>query len=303
MSHHHGHNHSATGQANRKNLVIAMVIIGSWMFIQFFGALWTGSLALLADAAHMFNDFFNLFISLIAIMLAAKAATKKRTFGNHRYEVLSSLFNSVALLVIAGFIIREAIDRFFNPQTVMGGEMMIIAVIGLIANLGAMYVLMRGEIKENLNMRGAYLHVLGDTLGSVAAIVAGVIIYLFGWYIADPILSIVIALMISFSAFHLLKDTVHVLLEGTPVTININEIETSLLNIEGVINVHDLHVWTITSGINSLTCHLIIEPSYSEYHHEILLEANLWIRDNLHIEHSTIQIEKEDLREIEHPHV
>ncbi|MCM3715464.1 cation diffusion facilitator family transporter [Alkalihalobacillus oceani] len=301
MSHHH--NYQATGQANKKNLILAMVIIGSWMFVQFIGGLWTGSLALLADAVHMLNDFSNLLISLIAIILAAKAATNKRTFGNHRYEILSSLFNSIALLVIAVFIIREAIARLMNPQEVMGGEMMVFAIIGLIANLAAMYVLMRGDVKENLNMRGAYLHVLGDTLGSVAAITAAIIIYFFNWYIADPILSIVIALMISFSAVRLLKDTVHVLLEGTPVHINIKDIEESLLNIEGVINVHDLHVWTITSGINSLTCHLIIKPSYSNCHHEILLEANQLIRDKLHIDHSTIQIEKEDMRKIEHPDV
>ncbi|WP_413376125.1 cation diffusion facilitator family transporter [Alkalihalobacillus sp. 1P02AB] len=302
MGHHHGHHH-ATGQENKKNLVIAMIIIGSWMFIQFLGGLWTGSLALLADAVHMFNDFSNLFISLLAIILAAKAATHKRTFGNHRYEVLSSLFNSVALLVIAAFVIREAIGRLMSPQEVMGGAMMLIAFIGLLANIGAMFALMRGDVKDNLNMRGAYLHVLSDTLGSVAAIIAGIIIYFTSWYMADPILSIIIALMIAFSGFRLLKDTVHVLLEGTPASINVVEVENDLLAIEGVTNVHDLHIWTITSGINSLTAHLVIDPSYSEEHHEILLQANHYIREKLHIEHSTIQIEKEDLREWEHPSI
>ncbi|MFA9455204.1 cation diffusion facilitator family transporter [Halalkalibacter sp. AB-rgal2] len=294
------HHHHHTGQVNKRNLMIAMVIIGSWMFIQFIGGLWTGSLALLADAVHMFNDFSNLLISLVAIILASKAATRKRTFGNHRFEILAALLNSVALLIISVFIIREAIDRFMSPQEVMGGAMIFIAFIGLIANIGAMFALMRGDVKDNLNMRGAYLHVLSDTLGSVAAIVAGIIIYFTGWFVADPILSIIIAIMISFTAFSLLKETIHILLEGTPKNIHLQEVENALLQVEGVINIHDLHVWTITSGINSLTAHLIIEPSYSEKHHDILLQANHYIRTKLHIEHSTIQIEKEDLRVQEH---
>ncbi|WP_078596417.1 cation diffusion facilitator family transporter [Evansella clarkii] len=298
-----GQHHHHTGQKNKKNLIIAMVMIGSWMVIQFIGGLWTGSLALLADAVHMLNDFSNLLISLVAIILAAKAVTRKRTYGNHRYEVLAALFNSVALLVISVFIFREAIVRLMSPQEIIAGGMIFIAFIGLIANIGAMFALMRGDVKDNLNMRGAYLHVLSDTLGSVAAILAGTIIYFTGWYIADPILSIIIAIMIAFTAFSLLKDTVHVLLEGTPKNINLEEVENALMSIEGVINIHDLHVWTITSGINSLTVHLIIEPSYSENHHKILLQANEYIRTKLHIDHSTIQIEKEDLRDYEHQSV
>ncbi|ADU32233.1 cation diffusion facilitator family transporter [Evansella cellulosilytica] len=300
MGHHHHNHHHHTGQKNKKNLIIAMLMIGSWMIIQFIGGLWTGSLALLADAVHMLNDFSNLLISLVAIILAAKAVTQKRTYGNHRYEVLAALFNSVALLVISVFIFREAIFRFMSPQEIIAEGMIFIAFVGLIANIGAMYALTRGDVKENLNMRGAYLHVLSDTLGSVVAILAGVIIYFTGWYMADPILSIIIAIMIAFTAFSLLKDSVHVLLEGTPENINVKEIEHALLNIKGVINIHDLHVWTITSGINSLTVHLIIDPSYSEKNHEILLQANEYIRTNLNIKHSTVQIEKEDLREHEH---
>ncbi|KMK76271.1 cation diffusion facilitator family transporter [Alkalihalobacillus pseudalcaliphilus] len=300
MGHHH-HHHS-TGQANKKNLIIAMIIIGSWMFIQFLGGLWTGSLALLADAVHMFNDFSNLFISLIAIILAAKAATKRRTFGNHRYEVLSSLLNSLALLAIVFFVVKEAIDRIISPQDVMGGAMMIIAIIGLIANIGAMFALTRGDVKNNLNMRGAYLHVLSDTLGSVAAIIAALIIYFTGWNIADPILSILISFMIAFSAFRLLKDTVHVLLEGTPDHIDIEQVKQDLLQMKGVENVHDLHIWTITSGINSLTVHLIVNPQYISQQ-DALIQANQYVRETLDIKHSTIQIETDDMREFEHPNI
>ncbi|MED4127805.1 cation diffusion facilitator family transporter [Shouchella miscanthi] len=292
--HHHGHSHHhSTGQANKRNLLFAMLIIGSWMFIQFIGGLWTGSLALLADAVHMFNDFANLFISFLAITLAAKAATKTRTFGNHRYEVLSSLLNSVMLLVIAFFIVREAIGRFIEPEEVMGSGMIVLAFIGLLANLGAMYVLMRGDVKNNLNMRGAYLHVLSDTLGSVAAVLAGVIILTTGWYLADPILSIVIALMIALSAIRLLKDTLHVLMEGTPKYIDIDEVNAKILAIDGVKHVHDLHVWTITSGIDRLSAHVVIDADKKIDAQDVLMRANDYFRHTLHIENTTIQIERE----------
>ncbi|WDF05267.1 MULTISPECIES: cation diffusion facilitator family transporter [Shouchella] len=292
--HHHGHSHHhSTGQANKRNLLFAMLIIGSWMFIQFIGGLWTGSLALLADAVHMFNDFANLFISFLAITLAAKAATKTRTFGNHRYEVLSSLLNSVMLLVIAFFIVREAIGRFIEPEEVMGSGMIVLAFIGLLANLGAMYVLMRGDVKNNLNMRGAYLHVLSDTLGSVAAVLAGVIILTTGWYLADPILSIVIALMIALSAIRLLKDTLHVLMEGTPKYIDIDEVNAKILAIDGVKRVHDLHVWTITSGMDRLSAHVVIDADKKIDAQDVLMRANDYFQHTLHIENTTIQIERE----------
>ncbi|AIC96471.1 MULTISPECIES: cation diffusion facilitator family transporter [Shouchella] len=294
MGHHHGHSHHhSTGQANKRNLLFAMLIIGSWMFIQFIGGLWTGSLALLADAVHMFNDFANLFISFLAITLAAKAATKTRTFGNHRYEVLSSLLNSVMLLVIAFFIVREAIGRFIEPEAVMGGGMIILAFIGLLANLGAMYVLMRGDVKNNLNMRGAYLHVLSDTLGSVAAVIAGIIILTTGWYLADPILSILIAFMIALSAIRLLKDTIHVLMEGTPSHIDIDEVNAELRSIDGVKRVHDLHIWTITSGMDRLSAHVIIDADRKIDSQDVLMHANDYFRKKLHIENTTIQIERE----------
>lgn len=293
MGHHHGHNHHhhSTGQANKKNLVFAMIIIGSWMFIQFIGGLWTGSLALLADAVHMFNDFANLFISFLAITLAARAATKTRTFGNHRYEVLSSLLNSVMLLVIAFFIIREAIGRFVEPQEVMGGGMIVLAFIGLLANLGAMFVLMRGDVKDNLNMRGAYLHVLSDTLGSIAAVLAGVIILLTGWYTADPLLSILIAVMISISAVRLLKDTLHVLMEGTPQRIEIDDVRAKLSAISGVKDVHNLHIWTITSGMDCLTAHIVIKSNSEVTYQQVLQEANEYVHHHLQIEHTTIQVQ------------
>ena len=180
--------------------------------------------------------------------------------------------------------------------------MMIIAIIGLIANIGAMFALTRGDVKNNLNMRGAYLHVLSDTLGSVAAIIAALIIYFTGWNIADPILSILISFMIAFSAFRLLKDTVHVLLEGTPDHIDIEQVKQDLLQMKGVENVHDLHIWTITSGINSLTVHLIVNPQYISQQ-DALIQANQYVRETLDIKHSTIQIETDDMREFEHPNI
>lgn len=286
MAHHH-----STGQANKKNLTLAMILIGSWMFIQFAGGLWTGSLALLADAVHMLNDFGNLFISLLAIILAAKAATATRTFGNHRFEVLSSLLNGVMLLVIAFFIIREAIERFIEPQEVMGGWMLVLALIGLLVNIGAMFVLSRGDVKNNLNMRGAYLHVLGDTLGSVAAVMAGLIIILTGWYTADPLLSIIISILISISAIRLLKEVLHVLMEGAPAHIETEKVRDKLASIPGVKQVDDLRIWTITSGKDSVTTHLRIANTDSESYQTILQKAYTYLHNELNIEYVTVQLD------------
>ncbi|CAM3815911.1 cation diffusion facilitator family transporter [Alkalicoccus chagannorensis] len=285
--------HHFSIEANKRNLKAAMILIGSWMVIQFFGALWTGSLALLADAFHMVNDFANLLLSLVAIVLAGRAATWTRTFGSQRYEILAALVNSAALLVIAVLVMREALLRLASPEEVMGGTMMIFAFIGLLINLGAMYVLMRGDVKHSLNMRGAYLHVLSDTLGSVAAVTGGLIIYLTGWYTADPLLSVLIALLIGWTGFRLLQESVHVLLEGTPPHIDLQEVEQQLLAIEGVINVHAIHAWTINSGSDSFTAHLVLEAAHRRSRDEVRMEAEHYLRETMRFTHCTIQLEEE----------
>jgi len=291
--HHHGHDHSRDG--NKKGLIIALSITAGIMLLEFIGGLITNSLALLADSGHMLSDTASLTLSLVAIGFAAKAASPKRTFGYHRFEILAAFFNGITLFLIAGFIIYEAYGRFFEPPTVASGSMMLIALVGLLANLISAWSLMsKGDVKDNVNLRSAYLHVLGDALGSVGAIVAGIVMYFFDWYIADPIISVVVALLILKGAWGIIKHTVHVLMEGTPAAIDQQEVKKALESIDGVINVHDLHIWTITSGLNSLSSHLLIKDEENEQ--VILQKAIHVIEKEFHIGHTTIQVEKSMLQ-------
>ena len=182
-----------------------------------------------------------------------------KSYGFYRFEILAALFNGVTLFVIAGFIVWEAYGRFFEPPTVASGYMMLIASIGLLANIISAWSLMRkGDVKNNVNLRSAYLHIIRDALGSVGAIIAGILMLVFNWYIADPIISVVVAFLILKSGWGVIKHSVHILMEGTPLTIDQQEVKTVLEKIDGVIDVHDLHIWTITSGLDSLSCHMLI---------------------------------------------
>ncbi|KZM54754.1 cation diffusion facilitator family transporter [Aeribacillus composti] len=290
-SHHHSHDHhDFNRENNKKGLIIALLITVGILLLEFFGGLITNSLALLSDSGHMLSDASSLALSLIAIWFAAKPASPNKTYGFYRFEILAALFNGVTLFVIAGFIIWEAVQRFFNPPTVASGSMMLIASIGLFANLLSAWVLMRkGDVKHNVNVRSAYLHVIGDALGSVGAIAAGFIMWLFDWYIADPIISILVALLILKGAWGVLKHSIHILMEGTPVTIDQNEVKKALKSIEGVKDVHDLHIWTITSGLDSLSCHILIEDHQDSQ--KVLQAAIHMIEEKFKILHTTIQIE------------
>ncbi|WP_339211025.1 cation diffusion facilitator family transporter [Aeribacillus sp. FSL K6-8210] len=290
-SHHHSHDHhDFNRENNKKGLIIALLITVGILLLEFFGGLMTNSLALLSDSGHMLSDASSLALSLIAIWFAAKPASPNKTYGFYRFEILAALFNGVTLFVIAGFIIWEAVQRFFNPPTVASGSMMLIASIGLLANLLSAWVLMRkGDVKHNVNVRSAYLHVIGDALGSVGAIAAGFIMWLFDWYIADPIISILVALLILKGAWGVLKHSIHILMEGTPVTIDQNEVKKALKSIEGVKDVHDLHIWTITSGLDSLSCHILIEDHHDSQ--KVLQAAIHMIEEKFKILHTTIQIE------------
>lgn len=293
--HDHGHHHSHAREGNKKGLAIAFIITAGIMLLEFFGGLLTNSLALLADSGHMLSDAGSLALSLVAIWFAARAASPKKTYGYYRFEILAALFNGGTLFVIAGMIVYHAYGRFFEPQTVASGSMIIIAFIGLAANLlSAWFLISKGDVKDNVNLRSAYLHVLGDALGSVGAIIAGIVMYFFDWYVADPIISVVVALLILKGAWGIIKQTIHILMEGTPITIDQQEVKQTLEAIEGVINVHDLHVWTITSGLDSLTCHLLIEDNQDEQ--RILQRAIQQIEKQFKIMHTTIQIEKSDLQ-------
>ncbi|WP_420769022.1 cation diffusion facilitator family transporter [Parageobacillus thermoglucosidasius] len=288
--HHHGHHHDHSREGNKKGLAIALFITAGIMLLEFFGGLITNSLALLSDSGHMLSDASSLALSLAAIWFAAKPASPNKTYGFYRFEILAALFNGVTLFVIAGFIVWEAIQRFYNPPTVAGGSMMLIAAIGLFANLLSAWTLMRkGDVKNNVNLRSAYLHVIGDALGSVGAIIAGIVMWLFDWYVADPIISILVALLILKGAWGVIKHTVHILMEGTPITIDQNEVKKALESIEGVVGVHDLHIWTITSGLDSLSCHILIEDHQDSQ--KILQDAIHMIEEKFKILHTTIQIE------------
>ncbi|MFC3749325.1 cation diffusion facilitator family transporter [Paenibacillus sp. GCM10012306] len=289
---HHGHSHAPN---NKKGLLIALIITSGIMFVEFFGGLFTHSLALLSDAGHMLSDIASLALSLVAMLFAVKPASSKNSYGFYRFEVMTALFNGVMLFVIAGFVIREAWHRLFEPPVVASGSMIIIAAIGLFANLVSAWVLMRtGDVKDNLNVRSAYLHIIGDALGSIGAIVAGVVMQLFSWYAADPVISVLVALLILKSAWGVLRHSFHILMEGTPTAVNSDQVKQSLLQISGVVDVHDLHIWTITSGLNALSGHLRIEDDWDAQ--AILKQAITLIEDTYNISHVTIQIETSPLQ-------
>ncbi|SDN21987.1 cobalt-zinc-cadmium efflux system protein [Paenibacillus sp. yr247] len=286
---HHGHHHHGQG-GNKQGLLIALFITVGIMILEFVGGLWTNSLALLSDSGHMLSDAGSLALSLIALWFAAKPSSTNKSYGFLRIEILSALFNAVTLFLIAGLIIWEACGRFLHPPAVASGSMMLIACVGLMANLLSAWSLMRkGDVHGNLNLRSAYLHILGDALGSVGAIVAGGAMLIFGWYVADPIISIIVSLLILKGAWAILKSTVHILMEGTPAAVSLVEVKQILEGIDGVINVHDLHIWTITSGLDSLSCHLLIADDQDSQ--VILQKAIHLIEERFHITHATIQIE------------
>jgi len=299
--HNHGHahhNHIVSREGNRRGLTIALIITAAIMILEFVGGLVTNSLALLSDSGHMLSDVSSLVLSLAAIWFATKPASPSKTYGFYRFEILAALFNGITLFVVAGFILWEACKRFYAPPEVSSLSMILIASVGLIANLMSAVALMRqGDVKNNLNLRSAYLHVLGDALGSVGAVIAGIIMLAFGWYVADPIISVLVSLLILRSAWEVIKNTVHILMEGTPITVNQEDVKATLTEINGVIDVHDLHIWTITSGLDSLSCHLLVTENANSQ--AILQQAISQIEKRFKIQHTTIQIETSAIQHTE----
>ncbi|WP_286887600.1 cation diffusion facilitator family transporter [Aneurinibacillus sp. UBA3580] len=292
--HGHGHHHHHGENANRKSLFIAFLLITGFMIVEFIGGILSNSLALLSDAGHMLSDSASLFLSVLAMWLAGKPATSTKTYGYKRTEILAALLNGITLAVISVYIFVEAYHRFFIPEAVASRQMMLIAVLGLLVNIVAAWILMRGgNTSDNLNVRSAFLHVLGDMLGSVGAIVAALLIWQFGWTIADPIASVIVAVLVLISGWRVIRDSVNVLMEGVPDGMDIDKIRKSVLTIEGVTAVHDLHVWTVTSGFPSLSCHIVVQnPSQSG---DVLRAANHMFKEKFHIAHTTIQIEDPDM--------
>ncbi len=258
------------------------------MFAEAIGGWLTNSLALLADAGHMLTDVAALALTLMAIWFASRPATPRKTYGYYRLEILAAFVNGIALVLLSLWVIYEAFERWNNPPEVFGLGLTVVATGGLIVNLLAAYLL-HGDHTHDLNMRGAWLHVMGDALGSVAAIGAGVLILAFGWLWADAVVSVLISLIIIYGAWKLIRESVNVLLEGTPSHINLTAVEESMLRMKDVKDVHDLHVWTITSGIEAMSVHIV--------HQETISPSNLLqnVRERLHdefgIDHLTIQME------------
>lgn len=277
---------------NQKILLMSFIIITLYMIVEAIGGYVTNSLALLSDAGHMLSDSISLAIALIAFKLAEKVASHGRTYGYKRFEILAAVINGVTLIIIALYIFYEAIKRFQSPPEVATTGMLIISTIGLIVNIIVAYIMMKGaDTEDNLNMRGAYLHVISDMLGSVGAIVAGLLILFFGWGWADPAASVVVAILVLRSGFKVTMASVHILMEGTPKDVEIDELVTLLSKPEQVSSVHDLHVWTITSGLNALSCHLVVPENMTIAESTKLLadiEHQLAHKD---IHHVTIQLE------------
>jgi len=256
--------------------------VGGWL---------ANSLALLADAGHMLTDVLAMSLTLAAAWFAARPATERKTFGYYRLEILAAFANGIVLALLSLWIIFEAIQRWRQPVDVLGGELTLIASGGLIVNLIAAYLL-SGAHKHDLNLRGAWLHVMGDLLGSIAAILAGLAIVLYGWLWADAVSSIAISVIIIFGAVRLILESVDVLLEGTPRHIDLKTVETAILQTDGVSGVHDLHVWTISSGIEALSAHISHQGDVT--HSELLGRVRDQIHERFGIDHLTIQMETLD---------
>lgn len=289
MGHSHNHGQSAAGR-NKKSLAIVFGLTFFYLIVEVIGGFWTGSLALLADAGHMLTDVAGVGLALLAIRFAEKPASPEKTYGYYRVEILAALTNAVVLIFISLYILYEAYERFKNPPEVHSVGMLAVASVGLIVNIVGVFILRSGS-KESLNMKGAYFEVLSDMLTSVGVIIAGVIMLTTGWYYADPLISAGIGLFILPRTWALLKAAVAVLLEGTPSDVNITNVRDKLSKLEGIAEIHDLHVWSLTSGVNALSVHAVLADG-SE-HDDVLTRVHECCTMEFKIAHVTAQTERD----------
>ncbi|MEU3978925.1 cation diffusion facilitator family transporter [Streptomyces sp. NPDC026672] len=294
--HGHGHTHVPTtgtaAAAYRGRLRVALSITLTVMVVEIVGGLLADSLALVADAAHMATDALGLGMALLAISFANRPPSTNRTFGLARAEILAALANCVLLLGVGGYVLFEAIERFFTPADTEGGLMIVFGAIGLVANMISLTLLMRGQ-RDSLNVRGAFLEVAADALGSVAVLISATVILTTGWQTADPIASLVIGLMIVPRTVKLLRETLDVLLEAAPKDVDMAEVRHHILALEGVEDVHDLHAWTITSGMPVLSAHVVVssEALNAIGHEKMLHELQGCLGHHFDVEHCTFQLE------------
>ncbi|MEU4694852.1 cation diffusion facilitator family transporter [Actinoplanes sp. NPDC023714] len=288
-----GHDHGArarhSGARHRRSLWWAAVVLTAVMIVEAVAAGLTGSLALLSDAGHMFTDVLAIAMTLAAITAAGRAGRHSgRTFGLYRLEVLAALANAALLTLVAGYVLVQAARRFTDPPEVPGGWMLLVAAGGLVANLAAFRLLHAGA-RENIGVRGAYLEVLGDLLGSAGVIVAALVIWLTGWQYADPIVAVIVALMILPRTFALGRSAIRILVQAAPEHVDVGAVRERLASLPGVTDVHDLHVWTLTSGMDVASAHLRLEPAAELG--TVLNVAREALHEDFAIDHATLQIE------------
>ena len=277
----------------RRSLQTALAITAVVLVIELIGGIYSNSLALLADAGHMFTDVAALSLSSFAIWFAAKPATPRKTYGFYRVEILAALLNGVFLVLVALFVFYEAYERLLDPPEVRAELMLLVASGGLLANVASAYILFSKQSKS-LNVRGAFFHVLSDAIGSLGAITASLLILFLGWNFADALISAIVAVLILSSSWILIRDAVDILLEGTPSHINLTTLKEQLIGTDGVMSVHDLHVWTLTSGVVAMSCHVVVDGEDSG-RVDILGRVSRIAHDLFRIDHTTIQVEQEDV--------
>ena len=286
---------SAAGR-NKRQLTIALVLTAGYLAVEVVGGLVTGSLALLADAAHMLTDVGGLALALFAIRFAERPATPERTYGFYRAEILAAVANAVVLILISLYILYEAYERFRDPPAVESLGMLGVASVGLVVNVIGILLLRRGST-ESLNLKGAYFEVVSDLASSLGVIAAGLIIWGTGWYYADPLFSAAIGLFILPRTWSLLREAVGILLEGTPSDVNLASLREAISNAAGVAGVHDLHVWSLTSGLNAMSAHVVRSSGAS--HDDVLRTVQALVTSDFSISHTTIQVEAAGHRERE----
>lgn len=279
-----------------RRLKLALAITSVYFVAELVGGLLTNSLALLSDAGHMLSDIAALGLGIFAFQMARRPATTKRTYGYHRLEILVALINGLALWLIVGAIFHEAYRRVFDPPAVQSLGMLVVAALGLGVNLVAGFILY-GSREESLNVRGAFLHVLGDALGSVGAVAAGAVMLLTEWYLADPIVSVFIGALILYTSWELIRESIDILMQSVPKQIDVGEVQRVMEQVDGVIKIHDLHVWAVTSGVFTLSAHAVIVPDGNP--HLILDKIEAELKTRFSIEHTTIQLEMENREEKE----
>lgn len=296
MSHSHGHSHGHNRDqtsSNMRRVIIALVLTGIFMVVEVIGGILSGSLALLADAGHMLSDTIALGLAAVAFSVSKRPGDKKLTYGYQRFQILAAFVNGLSLLAIVGWILFEAVQRFITPSDVMGETMLIVASAGLVVNIIAFAILHSGD-KENLNIRGAALHVAGDLLGSVAAIIAAVVIIYSGWMAIDPILSIAVAMLILKSAWSLVRRSAHVLLEGAPDWLDVPAMQERIIaQVPQVAGVHHVHVWGLTPQDLMMTMHVRLSGELDNPT-SVIRQIKKIMLDDYGVGHSTIEIETDD---------